>query len=684
MKPSERENHARRNQAPAAAELVAFADSQISLAGIKRTADEVSDLEVPEGSRPMLALESTRHRPNHPETNPQLPPSTNHSNQPKSSRDPQHTPSSDAIRSSSIENVTQPPAAAAAAAALPSASSRPGHPGSETAPSQLITPVSAVDRYRSSLIVQSMLREAFDKGQSQGRQAIQAELNETKANFQKASEVKDLGLYDQQMIITKYQNELAARRRRIQYLEQQITQQHGQNISSQQVRDAEARFSALKQELILARGQNNILTAELGTWKAQRDIMTADFEKWKAAFNTKASQLDACQRQRDNSARELQESEDRAKKLTATNSQVLGSLEGSVKTLTKVVAERSAEIKLIKALNEELRGNSRQVEDGKEEIDALTSENNKLAKARDELEKTVARQDQELEDLSAENEELTRKLQEREEVDERVASNPENTFDQADEYQVEETDDLLPQMAAETAADDVELARVMLEWERVRAEAEYARRETTITATLEEMEETERRRRQLLVDDLEDKNAQLYGAQKQIEELNRRLLAAPPSQSSESPSVAPSFSLPLPGALASPTTHSSPLIAASFTPSHSHARSWFRLSRPVPTFSLRRLLILLLIFLLAFISLYLHSPSSRPSATEDSYLGQVETEDLPWPADETSSASEVYEDSRRSIQAWAMVNWDRNELMFGSEEPLNVDEEDRPIPRETF
>ena len=152
------------------------------------------------------------------------------------------------------------------------------------------------------------------------------------------------------------------------------------------------------------------MRADLGTWKVQWDIMTADFEKWKAAFNTKASQLDACQRPRDNSARELQESEDCAKQLAATNSEVLGSLEGSVKTLTKVAAERSAEIK---ALNEELKGNSKLVEDGKEEINALTLKNVKLIEAGDELEKTIAQQDKELKDLSAENEELTRKLQER-------------------------------------------------------------------------------------------------------------------------------------------------------------------------------------------------------------------------------------------------------------------------------
>ena len=570
MNPSEEENRGRRNQAPTAAELLAFADAKKILAGMKRTADEVSDLEVPEGSRPMLALDRTRHRPNHPEADPQQPPSSSHPKQPPSSSDPQQPPSSDPIRSSSIENVTQP---AAATAAFPSASSHPGRPGSEKVPSQPITSLSALDRYRSSPIVQSMLREAFDKGRSQGRKAIQAELDEAKANFEKTCEAKDLGLYDQQMIVSRYQNELAARRRRIQDLEQQVTQQHGQNISSQQVRHAEARFSSQEQELILARSQKNLLRADLGTWKDQRDIMAADFEKWKAAFNTKASQLEACQRQRDNSARELQESQERAKQLAATNSEVLGSLEGSVKTLTKVAAERSAEIKLIKALNEGLKGNSKQAEDGKEEIDALTSENIKLAKARDEREKTVARQDQELEDLSAENEELTRKLREREEMDERATPNPDNTPNQADEHQVEETDDLLPELAAETVAADVELALVMLKRERVRAEAENARRENRITATLEEMEETEQRRRQLLMDDLEDKNAQLHDAQKQIEELNQRLLAASPSQPSESPPVAPSSSLLLPEALPSPTAQPPPRTAATSTPSHSHPRS---------------------------------------------------------------------------------------------------------------
>ena len=53
---------------------------------------------------------------------------------------------------------------------------------------------------------------------------------------------------------------------------------------------------------------DHFCTKDLATWKVKWDIMAADFEKWKATFNTKASQLDACQRQRDYSTRELQES----------------------------------------------------------------------------------------------------------------------------------------------------------------------------------------------------------------------------------------------------------------------------------------------------------------------------------------------------------------------------------------
>ena len=470
--------------------------------------------------------------------------------------------------------------------------------------------------------------------------------------------------------------------------------------------DAEARFSTQAQELTVAKRQSELMTVDLSNLQAQWGKICADLENCKAAFNIKASQLDAYQRQVDNAALELQESRDQAKQLAATNSEVIGSWKASTKglssklnvlssdfdslerlvmTLTKVAAERSAEIKLIKALNEGLKGKSKQVEDGKEEINALTSRNIELAKVRGDLEKTLARQDEELQDLAAEKEELTRKLRKREEEDIRALPNPDNTPRprQADEEQAERIDDLLAELVPETAAADLELVRVMIERERVNTAAENARREHRITATLERMEETEQRRRQILIDELEVRDAQLYDAQKQITELTEKLLSASPTQPLQSIPSAPSSSAQSPSP--SPTQPPPPTAAPSSPP---QPKSWFSLRRLVTAaatgFSPRRLLLFLFIFLLAFHSFYLRSPS-RPSATEDTNNStQVAIEVLPLPAEAAVSASEADEEMRRRVQAWGMGNWERNERMFRGEKPREGDGEYRPIPGLAF
>ena len=722
MDPSQEENRGPKRKAPTAAHLLAFANAQIGLAGRKRDANEVSDLEAPEGSRPMLVLDRTRHRPNHPEFD-------FHQQQP-----------SDAIPLSLIEDgskshsdgnelpVPQQQLESSSSPLEPSLPLVVLDPTSNDTNSDVIqTPAATASPPQS--ITSLSVEEAYNKGRSESKQETQAKLDEAKAEveelrrrlnpakfkaaydrgfreggidgynkyslnaqtkasedrqtFEKVCQEKDLALYDQQMIITNYQKELMARRRRIENLEQQATHQ---NISGQQILEAEARFSAQEQEVAVARNQNSLMRADLGAWQVQWDLRNADFEKSKAAVNTKASQLEDCQRQLEKSARDLQESRDQANKLAAINSELLArwtaptkelksklkvlssnfnSLKGLVKRLIKVAAERSAEIKLVKAINEELKGDSEQIKDGKEEIIALTSKNKELVKARDDLENSVARQNEELKDLSAEKDELTRTIREIEEKDERAAPNPDITISQSDAQEAEEIDDLLSVLAPETAAADVELVRVMVERERANTEAENIRRENRITASLEEMEETEQRRRQLLVDELADKDAQLYDAQQQIRELNGRLLAASPSQPSQSPPSAPSANQPPP-----------PTVAPS---APSQSRSWFRL------FSPRRLLIILFIFFLAFLLPYFHPSGGRPSATEDINSGQVDIEVLPLPAEAVVvSVAEAYDERRRQILAWGMENWERNERIFRGEEPRPGDDEYRPLPGLTF
>ncbi|MCJ1348136.1 hypothetical protein MMC31_006367 [Peltigera leucophlebia] len=557
----------------------------------------------------------------------------------------------------------------------------------------------------------SKIKAAYDRGYREGGIAgynkyslyPEAKASDDRLAFEKICKEKDQAIYDQQMTIARYQKDLTASGHRIHELEQQASlpvpqyppQQQGQIMSGQQITDAEARFNAQAQELAFEKSQSELMRADLSNWQVQWGFITADLE-------TKTSQLDACQRQLDCSNCELKEGKEEASQLASAKSEEISSLKATIKelesklsvlssdfnsleglysTLTKAADERSVEIQSVKALNEELKSNSKKVEDGKDEINALTSKNNELIKIRGDLEEAVARQDEELQHLSAENEELTKKLKKREEEDERAPLDQNNAPSQDEDQQAEGIDNLPADLAEETA--NVELVYIMLEKNRVKTEAETLERENKMTTTLERMEETERRKRQMVMDELEHKDAQLYDAQKQIRELTERLLAASPSQQSQSsPFAASSFSPP--EASPSPTAHPPPPTAATPSPPPAGTTSLFHLPRLVSAtdaetnFSPRRLLIMLFIFLFTFFFRYLHSPSSRP-ATENTNSGQVTNEVLTWP-EEARSASEAYEDGRRRWEAWAMTNWDRNERIARGEELSMEEKECRPIP----
>lgn len=555
----------------------------------------------------------------------------------------------------------------------------------------------------------SKLKAAYDRGWREGGIAgyNKYSLNpETKSSddrvaFENICKEKDKAIHDQQVTMARYQKELMARKSRIETLEQQASlgspqppiQQQGQIITGRQISDAEARFSAQGQELEARRAQNELMRADLANWQAQWGLITADLEKWKAAFSAKAGQLDACQRQLANSNGEIQESKAKANELAVTNSVKTGSLKAAAEeleselnllsfdfnsldrlytTLVQVAAERSAETESV-------------IQDGKDVINALTSEKKKSSELREQLEEELGRQAEEIEDLSVENEELKQKLKEREEEDTRAPRNRATSPSQATDQTTGEIDDLPTNMAQETAAASIELVREVLERERRAIEADNLRRENRVTATLEGLAETERRRRQLLIDELEDKDAQLYDAQKQIRELTERLLVASPTQPSlttpsapvsstpSPPPPPPKTSSPPPETSSSPTEPPPPTIPTS---SAAQSQPSFRLPRIPATdaaanFSPRRLLIMLAIFLLPFF----RSPG-RP-ASEDIHSRQVAIEVLP--EVEVVVRGTDYEDRRRQWQAWAMGNWERIERIERGEISGWAEEEYRPI-----
>lgn len=199
MDHSQQESRGRPSEVPTAAQTQAFADTQTILAGMKRASNEVSDLELPEGSRPMLGSDRTSHRPNHPEIGPQQQPSSNPSNSsspstinalgspvPQQQDDPTFAPlaiSSPAVDFSAPRTVMDSgiPEPSSAAIITPASShSRPLD--SEIAPISAITSLSVLDR--RSPAVQSMLREAFNEGRAEGKREFEVKLDEAEAKVE--------------------------------------------------------------------------------------------------------------------------------------------------------------------------------------------------------------------------------------------------------------------------------------------------------------------------------------------------------------------------------------------------------------------------------------------------------------------------------------------------------------------
>ena len=203
---------------------------------------------------------------------------------------------------------------------------------------------------------------------------------------------------------------------------------------------------------------------------------------------------------------------------------------------------------------------------------------------------------------------------------------------------------------------DADLVRTMLEKEREKNEAENSRRESRVDATLEGLEGTERERRQLLIDELESKDTELYDAQKRIKELEQQLLASSSLQSSQA-STSPLNNLPPSQVLPTPTHPSPPIIPTSPAAGSS---SWLQRSRfPGP----RSLFIVIFIFLLTFFVPYLQSLAN--SGSEYELVGPASRSDrLRWEAWELSNRERnegvpTYEESwRRTQEVGQMGGWD--------------------------
>lgn len=199
--------------------------------------------------------------------------------------------------------------------------------------------------------------------------------------------------------------------------------------------------------------------------------------------------------------------------------------------------------------------------------------------------------------------------------------------------------------AAPTEA-DTELVRAMLEKERERIEAQNSRRENRVNETLERLGETEQERRQILKDELDRKEAELYDAQKRISNLEQQFLASSSSELSQAPSqAAPILAHALP---------SLPPTTPAAEPSPSPQRSRF--------LGPRSLLIVILIFLLTFLAPFLHSLAT--SGSEYELVGLASREDrMQWEAWELADRERdegvpSFEESwRRTQEVGEMGDW---------------------------
>lgn len=144
----------------------------------------------------------------------------------------------------------------------------------------------------------------------------------------------------------------------------------------------------------------------------------------------------------------------------------------------------------------------------------------------------------------------------------------------------------------------------------------------------EKLEGVETNRRQALMDELENKDVQLYDAKKQIKKLSQMLFAA----SSKLPQSPPSAPVSSPPHEASPASKPSSPPKPSISPAEG-SRFSFRLPRLSATaagtkFPPCRLLLFLFISLLAILIPYLHSQSRQTKENTNSWEAIIGVMDL--------------------------------------------------------
>lgn len=430
----------------------------------------------------------------------------------------------------------------------------------------------------------------------------------------------------------------------IQRLQAQIQSQQTQQPSAQDNLDAliakgrtlQVRLESQTQELASLREQCNLQAADLARLTGQFVPKTQESSDREWQIGIKSAELSL-------TAEELRKKTEEVSSLGGETDRKSIEINESNEEVTKKLEETEKLREERHQDSQELSNYRRQVEEQSNEIATLRTQQADSVSSCQEKDRQIESLRKLLDDsnrhqsTNSEQEEVKRLRSELAESNSRLTA-VENASLLDNQARIE-LESFPTESPEETAEADVELVRVMLEKERTKNEEENSRREKRVTTTLESLEETEQKRRQMLMEELEGKDAELFEARKEIRELNQKLLAATattlPVASSSQPSPP------------SPIEPSSPTFSTS---SAAGARSWYRLSR-LPAIdtgvnvSLRRLLIFLAVFLLAFFILHSQSQVSRQEVVG---LGSRE-ERMRW-------------------EAWTLANRDRNEGVPTNEE----------------
>lgn len=302
--------------------------------------------------------------------------------------------------------------------------------------------------------------------------------------------------------------------------------------------------------------------------------LTAEFKKKAEELSNSQWQLDIKSVEMNLKSEELDKMTREVSSLRRQSDQKYVELNDSNEDLRKKSRE-------IKSLREEREQDSKELSDYPRQVEAQSEEIAELRTRLDNAEssKQKDRRTASLRDLldssgrhqstSSDQEEVKRLRKEREKSDSLLtAAEAESASPRENQARIE-LESLPTESRWETAEADVELVRVILAVERTKNEEEILRREVRVMIALERLEESEQRRRQMLIEELEGRGAELYDAREAIKELNEKLLA-------DNQATAAALAAAASSSHPSPPSASASSSSSSTTSSATSTRFWYQ------------------------------------------------------------------------------------------------------------